>query len=272
MPINASVAKKSWNIGRNHAGRDFVVGDLHGCYSLLDALLLHVSFDKSKDRLISVGDLIDRGPDNIECVDLMYQPWFYTVIGNHELMLTETVRPTTDPFYVKRMWLSNGGSWSLSVSQADLEDIADGFNQLPYVIVFETAAGRFNVAHAEIVKRVNGYAVAASDTDIDDWTFDDNDLDSMVWGRTIIMSPASAASKYQSRELSPTFVGHSVLTNMVVRERQIYLDGGAVFGLRNHDHTDTFSMRLADATNNQLYTYNTETKSITSEEFIFSEI
>jgi len=47
----------------NQAGKDYVIGDLHGCYELLERLLDAVGFDKSKDRLFSVGDLIDRGPD-----------------------------------------------------------------------------------------------------------------------------------------------------------------------------------------------------------------
>jgi serine/threonine protein phosphatase 1 len=41
-------------------GRDFVLGDLHGTTDLLRLLMEHVAFDPKKDRLFSVGDLIDR--------------------------------------------------------------------------------------------------------------------------------------------------------------------------------------------------------------------
>lgn len=68
----------------NMDGRDFIVGDLHGCYDELQNLLKHVKFDKSKDRLFSTGDLMDRGPKSLECVTLLAQPWFYPVLGNHE--------------------------------------------------------------------------------------------------------------------------------------------------------------------------------------------
>lgn len=47
----------------NLKGKDYVVGDIHGCYSLLYTKLTQLGFDFSKDRLISVGDLCDRGPD-----------------------------------------------------------------------------------------------------------------------------------------------------------------------------------------------------------------
>lgn len=49
----------------------FVVGDLHGCYTLLMNELDKVSFDPARDLLISVGDLVDRGAENVECLDLI---------------------------------------------------------------------------------------------------------------------------------------------------------------------------------------------------------
>jgi serine/threonine protein phosphatase 1 len=54
----------------------FVVGDLHGCYTLLMNELEKVSFDPARDLLISVGDLVDRGAENVECLDLITMPWF----------------------------------------------------------------------------------------------------------------------------------------------------------------------------------------------------
>lgn len=45
----------------------WVVGDLHGCCTLLMNELHRVDFDPTQDLLISVGDLIDRGTENVEC-------------------------------------------------------------------------------------------------------------------------------------------------------------------------------------------------------------
>jgi len=47
----------------NKKGRDFVCGDIHGCFDQLEEKLSQVNFDKSTDRLFCVGDLIDRGHD-----------------------------------------------------------------------------------------------------------------------------------------------------------------------------------------------------------------
>lgn len=73
----------------NPSGRDFVVGDLHGCLDLLQAQLERVGFDTGCGRLFSVGDLVDRGPDSMGCLRLLREPWFHAVRGNHEDMLLD---------------------------------------------------------------------------------------------------------------------------------------------------------------------------------------
>lgn len=68
-------------------GRDLMIGDLHGELSTLWRLLDSVKFDPSIDRVIAVGDLCDHGPNSLEAVALLDQPWFSSVLGNHEVML-----------------------------------------------------------------------------------------------------------------------------------------------------------------------------------------
>ena len=49
---------------QNTVGRDFAVGDIHGCFTELQRGLDAIGFDPSTDRLFSVGDLVDRGPES----------------------------------------------------------------------------------------------------------------------------------------------------------------------------------------------------------------
>src|SRR3546814_19725952 len=77
----------------NTAGRDFIVGDLHGCLDLLQVELARIAFDPTRDRLFSVGDLTDRGPDSMGCLRLLREPWFYAVPGNHEDLLLDYAYP-----------------------------------------------------------------------------------------------------------------------------------------------------------------------------------
>ena len=75
---------------RNAAGRDFVVGDIHGMFPALRELLARAGFDEECDRLFSVGDLIDRGPRSREALEWLAQPWFHAVRGNHEQLLLDS--------------------------------------------------------------------------------------------------------------------------------------------------------------------------------------
>ncbi len=75
----------------NTEGRDFIIGDLHGCLTLLTSALDNMTFNPDKDRLFSVGDLVDRGPDNEACLDLLNEPWFFSVMGNHDAMLLSAI-------------------------------------------------------------------------------------------------------------------------------------------------------------------------------------
>jgi diadenosine tetraphosphatase ApaH/serine/threonine PP2A family protein phosphatase len=64
-----------------------VVGDIHGCYDELLALLEKVEL-KAEDRVVAVGDLIVKGPKNRQVLDLFNtDPRFSSVIGNHDLAL-----------------------------------------------------------------------------------------------------------------------------------------------------------------------------------------
>ena len=64
--------------------RTIVVGDVHGMLGELKELLASVQFKKGEDRLVFVGDLLDRGPDSAGCVRLAKDLDAIVTIGNHE--------------------------------------------------------------------------------------------------------------------------------------------------------------------------------------------
>ena len=69
------------------ASRTIVVGDIHGCFDELKDLLKKIKL-KRTDRVVSVGDLVSKGPKTPQVLDLfMTDKRFSTVIGNHDLIL-----------------------------------------------------------------------------------------------------------------------------------------------------------------------------------------
>ncbi|KAK7209554.1 hypothetical protein V2G26_016732 [Clonostachys chloroleuca] len=61
-----------------------VVGDIHGMDSALDALLKEANFNEEKDHLVSVGDMVSKGPDSPAVVARLMQLNASAVRGNHE--------------------------------------------------------------------------------------------------------------------------------------------------------------------------------------------
>ncbi|HKY26897.1 MAG TPA: metallophosphoesterase [Pyrinomonadaceae bacterium] len=111
--------------------RTIVVGDIHGCYDELTELLEKVDLGED-DRVVSVGDLITKGPKSREVLELfMTDARFTTVIGNHDLAL-------------RRKW--NGEDVELKPSQkeahkelkAEKDAYASFFNRLPFTIDLDT--------------------------------------------------------------------------------------------------------------------------------------
>lgn len=66
--------------------RTLVVGDIHGELEKLIQVLSWANFDPVEDLLISIGDIVDRGPDPIGCIEyLICLPNFIWIEGNHDM-------------------------------------------------------------------------------------------------------------------------------------------------------------------------------------------
>lgn len=134
----------------NLLGRDFIIGDLHGCYDLLMAEMEKVNFNKTKDRLFSVGDLIDRGPDSIRCANLIYEPWFHAVQGNHERMFFTAYLGLLSYEHGPSDFFYNGGAWARYADEGPeyLKVLAlDMLKAMPMAIEVGGAEG-FRITHA----------------------------------------------------------------------------------------------------------------------------
>ncbi|UPY95702.1 bis(5'-nucleosyl)-tetraphosphatase (symmetrical) ApaH [Pectobacterium sp. 21LCBS03] len=67
----------------------YLVGDVHGCFVELNALLAQVSFNPEQDTLWLTGDLVARGPDSLQVLRFVRSlgSSVRMVLGNHDLHL-----------------------------------------------------------------------------------------------------------------------------------------------------------------------------------------
>lgn len=134
----------------NEIGQDYVVGDIHGYFSLLDILLQHAAFDPRIDRLICVGDLIDRGPESERALEYLAHPWFYATLGNHEELLMQSGGPSRAVDGSYDLWMRVGGDWSIDADLELLEQMNEQFAHLPLVIEVPTSRGKVGIVHADV--------------------------------------------------------------------------------------------------------------------------
>ena len=77
--------------------RRIFVGDIQGCREALERLLRAVDFAAGRDRLLPVGDLVNKGPDSPGTLDLLMQLGAEPVLGNHDLHWLKKHRGAKDP-------------------------------------------------------------------------------------------------------------------------------------------------------------------------------
>lgn len=68
------------------SGRTLIVGDVHGCLDELKSIVDQFAPTR-KDRILVVGDLINRGPDNRGTIKFAKKMGMRSVLGNHEKKL-----------------------------------------------------------------------------------------------------------------------------------------------------------------------------------------
>jgi serine/threonine protein phosphatase 1 len=138
---------------KNTAGRDFCVGDIHGHFTRLQSALDAAGFDPVVDRLFSVGDLVDRGPESEESFEwVMQKPWFHAVQGNHEDMTITSCRDGDTGNAAGHHYI-NGGAWFYGIPKSEQECYAGMLNDLPIAIEVETEFGLVGIVHADVPRK-----------------------------------------------------------------------------------------------------------------------
>ncbi|MCL4119696.1 UNVERIFIED_CONTAM: hypothetical protein GTU68_034055 [Idotea baltica] len=107
---------------------NYAVGDIQGCLEPLKKLLDKVSFDPGKDKLWSVGDVVNRGPHSLETLRFCYNLGnrFRMVLGNHDLHLIATAKGFRKP--------SRNDTLDKILKAPDRDELLDWLQQQPLMI------------------------------------------------------------------------------------------------------------------------------------------
>lgn len=189
-------------------GRLLAVGDIHGCRYALQTLMARI-VPARDDRIVFLGDYIDRGPDPRGVVETLLAlrsrvPRCIFLMGNHERMLLDVLAGRNLPVY-----LANGGLVTLLayLDKGHLQLPAahrDFFNSLQ--LFYET--GKHIFVHAGLRP---GYPLRLQ-TENDLLWIREAFLESIAdWGKTVVF-------------------GHTPMRKPYFGSRRIGLDTGAVYG------------------------------------------
>jgi len=191
----------------------WVISDIHGCYQWLMNELKHRHFNPYEDLLISVGDLIDRGPDSIKCLELIHENWFYAVRGNHEQMALDSLN--NNDF---ALWTMNGGIWFSRLEHEQQKRalaLIEACERLPHIIEITCANGLNVIAHADYPATDYQWAKKVS-------------LQRVLWERDRLMG--FMAGKGQGIGGADHFwFGHTPVDKRYDFGNLHYIDTGAVF-------------------------------------------
>ncbi len=156
-----------WNNKRDEHGPFDIIGDVHGCFDELAALLAELGYEPQPGgsyahsegrKLIFVGDLVDRGPKIPEVVRLVMESikagHAFCVPGNHDIKFMRAV-------WGKDVQIKHGLAESLEQFKA-YEEHYRGFSRVAAEFIDSLVShyvfddGRLVVAHAGMKEEMQG--------------------------------------------------------------------------------------------------------------------
>ena len=105
-------------------GRLLVMGDIHGHYEKMLRVLLLCGYTPGVDRLVLLGDYVDRGPDSRRVAaegQRLSQAGAIALYGNHEDLMYRALRKRKQGYFSPaelEQWFANGGEITLDSYRA----------------------------------------------------------------------------------------------------------------------------------------------------------
>lgn len=131
----------------------YVFSDVHGHRATLERMLMRVS-PSDDDRIICLGDMIDRGPDPVGVLQLVRAlPGAVALMGNHEDLMLSCIDNRDDPLASMNWAINGGASTSDGLEALDVDEANDLLNwvaELPRSAFARVGEQLFLMAHAGV--------------------------------------------------------------------------------------------------------------------------
>lgn len=197
----------------------YAIGDIHGNYDSLVKLFLEITlkdFNYQKDKMIFLGDYIDRGEKSYEVISsLLYLKErhpenFILLLGNHENMAIES-----NYLEDNDMWFYNGGLKTVNSykKHENLEALKIHIKFFNTLSLYHFEDGYF-FSHAG----VNPYKIFAH-----------HEKEDFIWQRECCKE--NKMITFDNFKIKPKYIifGHTPLDQIYQRENRICIDTGACF-------------------------------------------
>ena len=171
--------------------KTFVIGDIHGAYKALIQCFERSGFDLKRDRLISLGDVCDRGPEVSLVFDaLLDLEHLVYILGNHDMWAKEWF--TTG--HIPDMWYYQGGRHTVNSYTQGIPE-----------------------SHKDLIRNARNYFVETNRLFVHGGIFsgaaiENQDQHTFIWDRSLVSEALMRRSKGRDdaiTDYTEIFVGHT---------------------------------------------------------------
>jgi serine/threonine protein phosphatase 1 len=195
--------------------RTIVIGDIHGCLDMIKRLIDRINWQPGNDRLIFLGDYIDRGENSKGVVDFILalsrcSSGVECLIGNHEALFLDYLNGRD-----RRIFLSNGGWITVEGYLAEKSEEEEALVPPDHMSFYQSLKSFIELEEYYIVHAGFKPGVHVKDQELND----------MIWIRDQFI--------YTEYDFGKRVIfGHTPFDEPFIMENKIGLDTGAVYGNR----------------------------------------
>jgi len=204
----------------------YIIGDVHGCYNTLVSLVEKLP---QNSKVCFVGDLVDRGSNSKDVIELVKTNNYDCVLGNHELFFIDNVPKILNDKIddEAKEWLFKYGgketlkSYLLENSELDkelLEEHLEYLKSLPNYIEYR-----------DLKTKDNRYVVVSHSNVGNKWEYKDYPKDSFEYEQFLKTIHFGRFKNYDNKDIYNVF-GHTPVEKVDIKNGyKINIDTGCVY-------------------------------------------